>query len=325
MKNNFKENDELDIIILANKLKQLFQSISLQIFRSIKTFLTKWKLIGAIVLVGLILGYLQTDTDSPKSKEATILVKINFDAGNYIYSEIEQINRKILDEDQDFFTQEMKLNNDETIDEISIFQVIDIKDIVAKDIQANEIRALFENLEYEDGFSVTEGFKYDYDYHFIKVYVSNNSSTATINKIIDYFNNNPLFVELRERNLQRISSIIFDNKETIKQIDRILEHYTKAEVGIKSPQLYIDNKDIRPNELIKTKILLQNENEELKEENLKSKDTVMLINKANVLVENDSLFSNKMVYYPFLFLFIFLIVSILIGLYSYLDKLDRVR
>ena len=144
MKNNFKENDELDIIILANKLKQLFQSISLQIFRSIKTFLTKWKLIGAIVLVGLILGYLQTDTDSPKSKEATILVKINFDAGNYIYSEIEQINRKILDEDQDFFTQEMKLNNDETIDEISIFQVIDIKDIVAKDIQANEIRALFE-------------------------------------------------------------------------------------------------------------------------------------------------------------------------------------
>jgi len=70
---------------------------------------------------------------------------------------------------------------------------------------------------------------------------------------------------------------------------------------------------------------LQNENEELKEENLKSKDTVMLINKANVLVENDSLFSNKMVYYPFLFLFIFLIVSILIGLYSYLDKLDRVR
>ena len=323
MKNNFKENDELDIIILVNKLKNLFQSVSLQIFRSIKKVLNKWKLMTALVLAGLILGYLQTDVERPKSKEATILVKINFDAGNYVYSEVEQINRKIFDEDQDFFTQEMKLNDDESIDEISISQVIDIKDIVAKDIQANEIRALFENLEYEDGFSVTEGFKYDYDYHFIKVKVSNNSSTTTINKIIDYFNNNPLFAELRERNLQRISSIIFDNEQTVKQIDRILENYTKADINIKSTQLYIDNKDIRPNELIKTKILLQNENEELKEENLKSKDTVMLINKANVLVENNSLFSNKMVYYPFLFLFIFLIVSILIGLYSYLDKLDR--
>ena len=42
---------------------------------------------------------------------------------------------------------------------------------MAKDIQANEIRVLFENLEYEDGFSVSEGFKSDYDYHFIKVNV----------------------------------------------------------------------------------------------------------------------------------------------------------
>ena len=45
--------------------------------------------------------------------------------------------------------------------QVSISPVIDIKDIMAKDIQANEIRALFENLEYEDGFSVTEGFKSD--------------------------------------------------------------------------------------------------------------------------------------------------------------------
>ena len=96
MKNNFKENDELDIIILVNKLKNLFQSVSLQIFRSIKKVLNKWKLMTALVLAGLILGYLQTDVERPKSKEATILVKINFDAGNYVYSEVEQINRKIL-------------------------------------------------------------------------------------------------------------------------------------------------------------------------------------------------------------------------------------
>ena len=42
---------------------------------------------------------------------------------------------------------EMKLNKDETVDEVSISPVIDIKDIMAKDVKANEIRALFENLE----------------------------------------------------------------------------------------------------------------------------------------------------------------------------------
>ena len=249
-------------------------------------------------------------------------MKINFDAGNYVYDTVDLINLKISSEDTDFFTQEIKLNEDETIDEVSISPVIDIKDIMAKDIQANEIRALFENLEYEDGFSVTEGFKSDYDYHFIKVNVSNNSSIETINKVIDYFNNNPLFAELKERNLQRISSIISDNEQTIKQIDKLLEYYT-TETSANNSQLYIDNKNLRPNELIKTKITLQSENQELKRESLTSKETVITINESNVLIENNSLASNKMVYYPFLFLLIYLIASVLIGLYSYLDKLDR--
>ena len=322
MKNNFKENEELDIIVLIEKIKLMLLSVCLQIFRRSKNFLSEWKRLLAVILVGVLLGYFLTDNDKPSSKEATVLVKINFDAGNYVYDTVDLINLKISSEDTDFFTQEIKLNEDETIDEVSISPVIDIKDIMAKDIQANEIRALFENLEYEDGFSVTEGFKSDYDYHFIKVNVSNNSSIETINKVIDYFNNNPLFVELKERNIQRISSIISDNEQTIKQIDKLLEYYTN-ETSANNSQLYIDNKNLRPNELIKTKITLQSENQELKRESLTSKETVITINESNVLIENNSLASNKMVYYPFLFLLIYLIVSVLIGLYSYLDKLDR--
>ena len=322
MKNNFKETEELDIIVLMEKIKLMLLSVCLQIFRRSKNFLSEWKRLLAVILVGVLLGYFLTDNDKPSSNEATVLVKINFDAGNYVYDTVDLINLKISSEDTDFFTQEIKLNEDETIDEVSISPVIDIKDIMAKDIQANEIRALFDNLEYEDGFSVTEGFKSDYDYHFIKVNVSNNSSIETINKVIDYFNNNPLFAELKERNLQRISSIISDNEQTIKQIDKLLEYYT-TETSANNSQLYIDNKNLRPNELIKTKITLQSENQELKRESLTSKETVITINESNVLIENNSLASNKMVYYPFLFLLIYLIVSVLIGLYSYLDKLDR--
>ena len=322
MKNNLKENDELDIIVLIEKIKLALLSILLQIFRSTKIFLTGWKQLLLIALAGVLLGYFQTDSNQPNAKEATLLVKINFDAGNYVYDAVDLINLKILSEDTEFFTQEFKLNADEQLDEVSISPVIDIKDIMAKEINANEIRALFENLEYEDGFSVTEGFKSDYDYHFINVVVSGNSTISTVNKIVDYFNNNPLFTELKERNIQRISSIISDNEQTIKQIDKLLDYYT-SENKTKTTQLYIDNKDLRPNELIKTKVSLQNENQELKKENLTTKETVMAINEANILIENTSLLSNKMVYYPLLFLFIYIVFSVLIGLYSYLDKLDR--
>ena len=322
MKNNFKENEELDIIVLIEKIKLMLLSVSLQIFRRSKKFLLAWKQLSAVIFLGILAGYFTTDDNQPNSKEANVLVKINFDAGNYVYDAVDLINLKISSDDEDFFSQEIKLNIDESIDEISISPVIDIKDIIAKDIQANEIRVLFENLEYEDGFSVSEGFKSDYDYHFIKVNVSNNSTIETVNKIIDYFNNNPLFAELKERNIQRISSIIFDNEQTIKQIDKLLDFYS-SDNKINSSQLYIDNKDLRPNELIKTKIDLQNENQDLKRDSLTSKETVITINETNVLIENNSLTSNKMVYYPLLFVFIYFVCSILFGLYSYLDKLDR--
>ena len=322
MKKNFKENEELDIIVLIEKIKLMLLSLFLQIFRKSKSFLLGWKKLLAIIITGLVLGYFQTDSKLPNAKEATVLVKINFDAGNYVYDAVDLINLKISSADYDFFNQEIKLNEDESVDEVSISPVIDIKDIMAKDINANEIRALFDNLEYEDGFSVTEGFKSDYDYHFIKVGVSNNSSISTVNKIVDYFNNNPLFTELKERNLQRISSIISDNEQTINQIDKLLDYYT-SENKTKTTQLYIDNKDVRPNELIKTKISLQNENQELKKETLVTKETVMVINEANILIENNSILSNKMVYYPLLFLFIYIIISVVISLYLYLDKLDR--
>ena len=322
MKNNFKENEELDIIVLVEKIKLMLLSIFLQIFRRSKMILSNWKQLIVVVLAGILIGYIMTDGEKNNSKEATILVKINFDAGNYIYDAIDLINLKILSEDKNFFLKEIMLDETETIDEILISPVVDIKDIMEKEINANEIRALFENLEYEDGFSVTEGFKSDYDYHLITLKVSNNSSLNTVSKVIDYFNRNPLFAKLKDRNLQRISSVIYDNEQTIKQIDKIINFYT-TEKKVSSAQLYIDNKDIRPNDLINTKVALQKENEDLKNENLTSEQTVMVINEANVLVENKSLLSNLMIYYPILFLVIYVLISLLIGLYSYLDKLDR--
>ena len=322
MKNNFKENEELDIIVLMEKIKLMFLSLFLQIFRRTKSMFLKWKQLLVVVLVGLAVGYLLTDKEKQKSKQANILVKVNFDAGNYVYDAIALINSKISTEDLSFFNQEMMLDETEVIDEISITPIVDIKDIMEKEINANEVRALFENLEYEDSFSVTQGFRSDYDYHLITLNVSDNSSISTVGKVIDYFNRNPLFAELKDRNLQRISSVIYDNEQTINQIDKIIDHYS-SQKEINAAQFYIDNKDIRPNDLIKTKVSLQKENEELKNESLISKQTVMIINDTNVLIEDKSLSSNLMIYYPIMFLALYIFISLSIGLYSYLDKLDR--
>lgn len=324
-KNNTGTNEEMDIVLLFKKISDLFLNLILIIFRAFKKLLVNWKTIGLIIVLGAALGLItESIVEDESTKEASILLRINFDAGNYVYDAISLITQKIESEDEDFFRNDMGLSEDEEITEISIKPIIDLKDILKSEIKANEIRALFENLEFEDNIAMTEGFESDYEYHVLSLNISSKASTATLKKIIQYFNGNSLFLELKERRLQSIASTIFNNEYTIKQIDKLIEKYGSTNnLENSSTQLYIDNKTYLPNELLKIKITLEEQNEELKNERILSKETVMVINETNLLIDQDGLSDNKTVYYPILLVLIFIIASVVLKLYKYLDKLDR--
>ena len=322
---NNNTQEEIDILVLFNKIKTLFLQTILFFFRTIKEVLLAWKKLAALIAIGAVLGYVAENiTEKESAKEASILLRINFDAGNYVYDAISLINQKIEAEDEDFFTNDMKFNEDEALAEISIKPIIDLKDILKDDINANEIRTLFENLEFEDNLAMTEGFRSDYEYHILDLNISSSASNSSLKKIIDYFNTNPLFIGLKERQLQSISSTIFNNEQTINQIDKLIEKYSSADNFEKSTsQLYIDNKTYLPNELIKIKITLEEQNEELKGERILSTETVMVVNDTSLLIEQKGLRDNKTIYYPILLVLIFILGGVILKLYRYLDELDR--
>jgi len=323
--NNNETNEEMDIVQLIKKISNLFLNLTLIAFRSIKELFINWKTISIIIVFGAALGFITENIiEDDSTKEASVLLKINFDAGNYVYDAVSLINQKIESEDEDFFSNDMELSDEEKIAEISIKPIVDLKDILKSEINANEIRALFENLEFEDNIAMTEGFKSDYEYHVLSLDISSKASTSSLKKIIQYFNENPLFLGLKERRQQSISSSILNNENTIKQINKLIDkHSSTNDFEKSSAQLYIDNKTYLPNELIKIKIELEEQNEELKNERILSKETVMVINETNLLINQEGLSDNKIVYYPILLVFIFIIASILLKLYKYLDKLDR--
>ena len=154
--------------------------------------------------------------------------------------------------------------------------------------------------------------------------ISSSASNSSVKKIIDYFNTNPLFIGLKERQLQSISSTIFNNEQTINQIDKLIEKYSSADHFEKSTsQLYIDNKTYLPNELIKVKIELEEQNEELKGERILSTETVMVVNDTSLLIEQKGLSDNKVIYYPILLVLAFILGGAILKLYRYLDELDR--
>ncbi|HJN53657.1 MAG TPA: hypothetical protein QGI27_01135 [Flavobacteriaceae bacterium] len=322
---NNNTQEEMDILLLFKKIETIFLKIILFFFRTIKETLLAWKKLAALILLGAVFGYVAENIIGKDSaKEASILLRINFDAGNYVYDAINLINQKIETEDEDFFTNDMKFNEDEVLEEISIKPIIDLKDILKDDINANEIRTLFENLEFEDNLAMTEGFRSDYKYHVLTLDISSSASNSSIKKIIDYFNINPLFIGLKERQLQSISSTIFNNERTIEQIDKLIEKYSSADSFEKSTsQLYIDNKTYLPNELIKIKITLEEQNEELKGERILSTETVMAVNDTSLLIEQKGLSDNKTVYYPILLVLAFILGGAILKLYRYLEELDR--
>ncbi len=322
---NNNAQEEMDLILLFNKAGTLFLKIILFFFRGIKEILLVWKKLAAVIILGAVLGYIvENITEKTSSKEASILLRINFDAGNFVYDAINLINQKIETEDEQFFISDLKFNEDEVLREISIKPIIDLKDILKDEIKANEIRTLFENLEFEDNLAMTEGFKSDYEYHILTLDISSSASSSSIKKIIDYFNTNPLFIGLKERQLQSISTTIFNNEQTIKQIDKLIEKYSSADNFEKSTsQLYIDNKTYLPNELIKIKITLEEQNEELKGERILSTETVMVVNDTSLLIEQKGLRDNKAIYYPILLVLAFILGGVILKLYRYLDELDR--
>jgi hypothetical protein len=322
---NNNTQEEIDILVLFKKIRTLFLKSILFFFRTIREILLAWKKLATLILIGAVLGYItESITEKESTKEASILLRINFDAGNYVYDAISLINQKIEAEDEGFFTNDMKFNEDEALEEISIQPIIDLKDILKDDINANEIRTLFENLEFEDNLAMTEGFRSDYEYHMLALNISSSASNSSVKKIIDYFNTNPLFIGLKERQLQSISSTIFNNEQTINQIDKLIEKYSSADNFEKSTsQLYIDNKTYLPNELIKIKIQLEEQNEELKGERILSTETVMVVNDTSLLIEQKGLSDNKVIYYPILLVLAFILGGAILKLYRYLDELDR--
>jgi hypothetical protein len=124
--------------------------------------------------------------------------------------------------------------------------------------------------------------------------------------------------------MNSFSDRIKSNENAINQIDTIILKYTNdiSNSSNVDSQLYIDNKDIRPNDLIKTKIELIKEVEALKEEKIYSNNTVVVVNNSNLMIESSSIKNNKIVYYPLLLCFIFILIQVLKNTYSWLDELE---
>jgi len=317
--------DEVDLFLLFKKTKKFFLKLLLMIFKLFKNLLYNWKKFAFLVLIGMILGAVSNEIyEFPQKKEAKALLKINYGAGSYIYNSVNLINEKIKTNDLSFFSSQLNFDKNESISKISISPIIDLKDVINDQMKATEMNVFFNNIFDNNKKFAEEALKPKYKYHYLEIKLSEESTDASVQKIISYFNSNEILNNLKEITLEGISTIIYENKKTIKQINEILTSYNNSlKKQVPETQFYLDSNNTNIDELFSTKIKLQKENELKKEELLLLNDAVIIMNKEAILTNSKGVFSNNIILFPLIFLLVYVSIIILKALYRYLEQLDK--
>ena len=70
---------EIDIVVLFNKIQSKFVELIVFFFKWVKYLTKQWKAFLFLIFFGAILGFFN-DNQNNSEKEASVLLKVNFDA-----------------------------------------------------------------------------------------------------------------------------------------------------------------------------------------------------------------------------------------------------
>ena len=310
------KNEEVDIFYVLHKLKELLKRWNALVFRGINFIVKRWYVILVLIIAGVALGYYEKN-NTEKDKKAKVLLRVNFDSVNYVYTSMELLNEKLSQGDMKFLKKIDYPNAPQEIKEIELTPVVNLREILAEyDANDRNLEAIVKNLDFptkeNEERELSETFTSEYNYHILEFMLTSDANTESIQKVVAYLNNNELLQELKEVNIKDIREHVAYNERTIEQIDKVLDTYTTNE-SLPSPsaQVFVVDKNFSINNIIEKKIDLINEIEELNKLLVYSKDIVVMMNEPIVLNLNRGLLDKKTIIYPIAFVFAFLFLALL--------------
>jgi hypothetical protein len=317
------KNEEVDIFYVLHKLKELLKRWNVLLFRGINFIIKRWYVLLVLIIVGVALGYYEKE-NTKKDKKAKVLLRINFDSVNYVYTSLELLNEKLSQGDNRFLKKINYPNAPQEIKEFELNPIVNLKEIIAE-YEANDrnFEAIIKNVEFpnkdDEERKISETFTSEYKYHILEFVFTNEATEESIRKIITYLNNNELLQELKEVSVRDIKEHVEYNRKTIEQINNVLDTYTSNE-SLPSPsaQIFVVDKNFSINNIIEKKIELQKEIEELNQYLVYSKDIVVMVNEPMVVKLNRGFLDKKAILYPVAFVGIFLFLALLRSVYIHL-------
>lgn len=323
MSSSTESNDDIDLRYVFHKLRDFGRNILKSLFSAFDFIVKWWYVVLGLALIGVALGY-YLDQNTPEFKEANVLVRAKYRSGEALYSAIETINKKIF-EGEEAFLKSMDLDTlDPEIQSISVKPVVKLHDLI--EYYGDNRTAIDPILRYVD-FNLEEGpfyktFTTDYEYHYIKVNLSEEGSEANLTTIIDHINNEPNLKVMTDVIVNGINDKIAANEVLIKQIDDFLEKYLEEDINDSSgtPDFVVESAQM-PADLIERKDLFLREIRTLKERAAYQFQSIIPINGMEVYPKEIGFWDKKKFAYPAYLIMIFLGLALLRHIYFYLRKI----
>lgn len=314
---------DIDVMHLYTQFKRTVTKGIVLSFYALNFILRKWWVIAVLLVVGLAMGYFMS-SDSKEPQKATALLRVNFDAVNYVYEEVELINEKIKERDSRFFSK-MGLKPDSLeVAELVLTPVVNLKELGEKyeKIYRN-IDGFIKNVEFDKSeIEVAQTFNTEYMYHSLDILLSPEANRKTIDRIIGYLNSDELLGQLRDTTIENMKRRIISNKEIVDQIDKVIETYTNNQsVNAATGPMFVVDKDFSLHTLLNKKTDLIIRNDDLRKELILSQDIVVITNKAPLVKIKSGLLDRKIIFYPIMFVFAFLLMAWIRYAFFYLKKI----
>lgn len=302
------KSDEIELFQVINSIKNTFRGWIISLFKTLEFIRKAWIVILVLIIAGVGYGYYKEAKTIPE-KNIKSLIRINYNAVEYVYTSIELLNKKVKEHDNEF----LKSIGIEpySINSLELKPIIKIKQMVDQFDQNNRnLDVLLKNIEFdEDEVILSETFTTAYKNHVLVISTYTNSIN-TLDFVLDYINNNPLIEKVKRVGVLNLKSELESNKKTLSQIDKILDNYSKNQsLSSSSEQVFVVDKNFSIHILIDKKRELLKIVRQQEQDLIFGKNVVVSINQPELTLAEKGFFSNKKIIYPLVFVFAFLFLA----------------
>jgi len=226
MSNNVQDQ-ELDLSQIGQGIKKFFQNILNKCFDLIFFFLRKKFIIMILFMLGVVGGYF---LDKGKSYEHSIAVIPNFGSNDYLYNQIDFLDKKLAEKDTLFFNS-IGIKNSKNILSFEVEATQQIYNFITDRERGNQNLELIK-LMAEDG-DIDKILKDELTskQYYLQNIIITTKGKFTREQLVDpflkYLNNSSFFLKQKETNQENVKEKIALNDSLIKQIDGIIQVLSK--------------------------------------------------------------------------------------------------